>query len=243
MELQTVRGIVFDCIGTLVKVRVNHEPQLKALYRRLAKAGLKKSYPEFLQAYWQAYQKFLKIRVGELREISNNFWVAEALRILGSPLDAESKPVVEAVEAYFKPYVRSARPAPCVPRLLEKLKSRFKLGVVTNFTYAPAMRFMLRRLKIEPHLDALVISHEVGWRKPHPKIFLTALEALDVKAEEALFVGDDPREDIGGAKGVGMKAALVLKPGDSDKGMVKVGEAKPDYVVESVCSLESLYKP
>jgi putative hydrolase of the HAD superfamily len=239
LKLQEVKGIVFDCIGTLVKVRVNHDPQLKALYRRLAKAGLKKPYPSFLQAYKKPYQKFFKIRVEELKEISNNFWVAEAVRLLGFPLEAESKPVMEAVEAYFKPYVRSARPASCLPTLLAKLKSRFKLGVVTNFTYAPAMRFMLEKIGVTPYLDVLVISHEVGWRKPHPKIFLTALKGLELNAEETLFIGDDPREDIAGAKGVGMKVALVLRPGDSDKGLIKIGEVKPDYVLESICSLES----
>ena len=52
-----------------------------------------------------------------------------------------------------------------------------------------------------------------GKAKPHPAIFLAALDALDVGAEEAAMVGDSPEDDIAGARALGMRAFLVDREG------------------------------
>ncbi|MBS7390671.1 MAG: HAD family hydrolase [Fibrobacter sp.] len=57
-------------------------------------------------------------------------------------------------------------------------------------------------------LDAVIISGEVHVRKPDPEIFKIALERLGTKAEETLFVGDDPERDIRGATSVDMQTYL-----------------------------------
>ena len=123
--------------------------------------------------------------------------------------------------------------------LLAELESKFKLGVITNFTYAPAMEKILSSLGILEHLDVKVISHEVGWRKPHPEIFLTALRRLKIKPDEALFVGDDPKDDVVGAKKVGLTAALVFKPGNADKRFSEA-EVSPDLKLQTVCEVKDI---
>src|SRR5262249_48078953 len=66
---------------------------------------------------------------------------------------------------------------------------------------------------------SVVVSDEVGWRKPRPVIFRQALSDLGVTAEECLFVGDRPEIDVAGAKWMGMAAAWLnparapLRPG------------------------------
>jgi HAD superfamily hydrolase (TIGR01549 family) len=56
--------------------------------------------------------------------------------------------------------------------------------------------------------EVLSISCEVGYLKPHPRIFQHALDALGVGPEETVMVGDSLRADVGGAKALGMTAVL-----------------------------------
>jgi FMN phosphatase YigB (HAD superfamily) len=58
-------------------------------------------------------------------------------------------------------------------------------------------------------VDAIVDSRSHGRVKPHPTIFQSALERLDVRAEDAVMVGDSIEEDIEGARALGMRAILI----------------------------------
>jgi putative hydrolase of the HAD superfamily len=62
-------------------------------------------------------------------------------------------------------------------------------------------------------VDAAVGSGTHGKTKPHPAIFLSALDQLGVGAREAAMVGDSPEDDIAGARALGMQAFLVDREG------------------------------
>lgn len=97
--------------------------------------------------------------------------------------------------------------------LLESLRDRgLKTGLVANSWPDPAriLRADAEALGLAVHLDALVVSAEVGVRKPAPEIFLRACAELGVDPAAALFVGDDLRNDVQGAAGVGMKTTQAL---------------------------------
>jgi len=91
---------------------------------------------------------------------------------------------------------------------LKTLKERkFILGLLTNAT--KEMISIYRKLGLEPHLDFVVTSEEVGSDKPHPPLFLMALERAGVNASEAVHVGDQYSLDIVGARGVGISPILI----------------------------------
>ena len=96
--------------------------------------------------------------------------------------------------------------------LLESLRSRgLRLGLVSNaFDPAWLLHRDLEQMGIAGRIDHAVFSSEVGKRKPHPEIFERALEALEVAADEALFVGDRLYEDVRGAAEVGMTTVQAL---------------------------------
>jgi putative hydrolase of the HAD superfamily len=60
-------------------------------------------------------------------------------------------------------------------------------------------------------LDAVVFSYQVGFRKPDPRIFSRALDALGVDPSDAIFVGDGGSDEHRGARAVGMKTVLVTR--------------------------------
>jgi 2-haloalkanoic acid dehalogenase type II len=99
----------------------------------------------------------------------------------------------------------------CYPEtesILGILKEReFKLGVVSNAT--DLVRRVFDNLELTRYFDFLVVSDEVGVRKPSPKIFRLAMEMARTSPGRTLFVGDKLATDVAGAKRVGMNAVLV----------------------------------
>jgi FMN phosphatase YigB (HAD superfamily) len=91
----------------------------------------------------------------------------------------------------------------------------------------------------------VTISSDVGYMKPHPKIFEHALEALQVTPEETMMVGDSLRSDVAGAKNMGLVAVLKRPPLDepteagADKPDV-VTESAPDYTIDNLWELTEL---
>jgi putative hydrolase of the HAD superfamily len=84
-----------------------------------------------------------------------------------------------------------------------------KLAVVSNFD--SRLPGILRDLGIWGYMDAVVYSSEAGSAKPDPAIFKKALAALGVPAEQALHVGDNPRDDVAGAAAAGIRGLLIRR--------------------------------
>jgi len=92
--------------------------------------------------------------------------------------------------------------------ILKTLKEqKLILGLLTNAS--KDMISIHRKLGLEPYLNFVVTSQEVGADKPKPPIFLAALERAGVKASEAIHVGDQYKLDVAGARGVGIKPILI----------------------------------
>ena len=124
-------------------------------------------------------------------------------------LQPDESAVAEAATAYAREQQSKERLVPGVPELLDALRGRMKIGVVTNGPSA-RQRGKLKRFGIRPgDLDALAISEEVGTAKPDPAIFRYALAALDVAPERVTMVGDSWENDILGALGSGMAAVWL----------------------------------
>ncbi|MBI2060541.1 MAG: HAD family hydrolase [Nitrospirae bacterium] len=98
--------------------------------------------------------------------------------------------------------------------MLKQLRERFALGVISNFDSTSVVETVLRRDGIADLFAAVVISAEVGWRKPHARIFQTFTDRLGVEPSEVLFVGDHYRYDVVGARKAGMQAVWLGKSGD-----------------------------
>jgi HAD superfamily hydrolase (TIGR01549 family) len=91
---------------------------------------------------------------------------------------------------------------------LEVLKQRgLILGLISNISQDIAP--FCQELGLASYLDFIVTSQEIGSDKPHPPIFLAALERAGVEASEMVYVGDQYSSDVIGARGVGIKPVLL----------------------------------
>ncbi len=228
------KALILDYIGTLAKARDYCMPDSMAkLHGALTEAGFKTDKSNFLRAYQIAHEKYQLVRYGELREVTNAVWVSETLCSLGFDVDANNEKMNLALNVFFQDFVDSLELRPHAERLLQKAKEKSKVGLISNFTYAPVVYASLRKLGIERYFNAIVVSHENGWRKPHPKIFEETLLKLQVTPNEAVFIGDSPKEDIRGALQAGMKTVFVHSQFFQAEDLAATGE-KPHMTAKNV---------
>ena len=92
-----------------------------------------------------------------------------------------------------------------VSETLHQLKSQgLYLGIITDTAASTHMKMKWFEKGGFGHVwDTFISSKEIGVQKPHPKIYLAALNQLGIQADQAVFVGHDVNE-INGAKAVGM---------------------------------------
>lgn len=119
--------------------------------------------------------------------------------------------------------------------VLEHLKNDgYKLGLITNAMQPIWMRDIeLRAFGILDYLDVRLTSGDVGFMKPHPFIYWQALELLEVKPEESIFVGDRPANDIAGANDAGLTSVLMAPPHLNRE----LNGVRPNFTISSLSEL------
>jgi putative hydrolase of the HAD superfamily len=211
-----IRGLLFDLGGTLLEAEPRRTRECEQM--ALTSAGLVAGFGgEALDRFVEVVGSHLARRWEEasrddLRSPSDEEIVAEALARLGEGTGrARAARICQVLRwnalCHF-------RPAPGATETLALLRRRgCRLAVVSNLLLrAEGMRAHLSQLGLSQFFETLVFSSEVGWLKPHPRVFQHALEALGARAEETVFIGDDLRADIQGAQAAGLHA-IWKRPG------------------------------
>jgi putative hydrolase of the HAD superfamily len=127
--------------------------------------------------------------------------------------DAEFERVVEA---YITPVLHfPPLPSPGALEAVKDLAGRgIRLCVISNTGRSPGLvlRKVLDRYGLLSHFTVLTYSDEIGYRKPHPQIFHETLRLAGSEPAQSVHVGDNPVDDVAGAKAVGMRA-IHFSPG------------------------------
>ena len=96
---------------------------------------------------------------------------------------------------------------------LQRLRERgLRTGMVSNFDHR--LRPLLAALGLAPLLEVVVLPADAGAAKPDSRIFALALARLAVRADAAVYVGDDAEDDLAGAQRAGLRALDVRAVGD-----------------------------
>ena len=117
---------------------------------------------------------------------------------------------------------------------LEDVSETYRLGLLTNGA-ADLQREKIRESRLGPYFDAVVISGEVGVRKPEPQIFALALDRLGVTAETAVMVGNSLGSDVAGAQRAGLKGIWLNRSGKE-----RNDEVEPDAQIASLGELKDI---
>jgi putative hydrolase of the HAD superfamily len=246
----TYRAVLFDLFDTLVLFHRERLPEVSVNGRKIrSTAGhLHAAFqtfapavelPAFVDALFWSWQEAERIRGEAHREVS----APERFDLLFGRLGFEPDHVpAGARDLLLATHMRElSRVVECPshhPELLRALGPRYRLAVVSNFDYSPTCRTILEREGIAGLFETIVISDEVGWRKPKPVIFETALRRMGLRPEEALFVGDRADIDVIGARAVGMPTVWINR----EAAGLPEDVAPPDFEIRDLAELRAILR-
>jgi putative hydrolase of the HAD superfamily len=197
------RAIVFDAVGTLIHTA----PPAPAVYFETGhRFGSRRTEAEIAARFPVAFRRQDEIdyaaglRTDEARELAR--WQAIVAEVLDDVTDTEA--------CFRLLYEHFARPTawrvePDAVSTIARLTARgYRLAIASNFDHR------LRQVLAGGPFAGLplVISSEIGWRKPAEAFFQAICGQLAVQPSELLYVGDDLPNDVDGARSAGCDAIL-----------------------------------
>lgn len=215
------RCLTFDAAGTLVDVAwdparlaVSHAGRLGIEVESVA--GIDR-YRSILARRWP---EFREINLSRCQEEADRFWVATAaewLTALGED-PAHAEPLTKSVmQEIFAPGSPAFRLFPDTMPALEALQAAgWRMAILSNWDLS--LHRVVELLGLAPYFEVVVASLEEGVEKPDPEIFRLTLARMGVRPAEAIHIGDDPIDDIQGARSFGMRAIRIDRTLDRSEG-------------------------
>lgn len=153
------------------------------------------------------------------------------IELVGEADGAVSQELIdELIDAFLEPIFSTAKLDSQALDVLRQLRSSgLKTAIVSNTPWgSPSVQWRdeLARLGLLNLVDEVVFCVDVGWRKPAPEPFERALSLLQVSPERTIFVGDDVRWDVLGARRAGIEPVLISRDSVDDTGLITIRELR-----------------
>lgn len=199
MNLQTCDAIIFDLGGVIINLD----------YQLTTKAFKELGMENFEEAYSQLSQNSL-FDDFETGKISSQHFINKLLPHL--PVGTSANQVVAAWNAMILDV-----PSEKI-KLLNKLKDQYRIFLLSNTNDIHMVKVRrewnkVTNLAMETFFEKIYLSHELGLRKPDPKIFLEVCNLSGLNPERTLFIDDSPQH-ITGANSIGLQTIFLKKSED-----------------------------
>lgn len=214
-------AVFFDLFDTLVmfepsllpKVTFNGETwnsTAQHVFTQMRKSLGGMEFADFYGPFVESHRELLELKQKDLREYPNRKRFEIFMEKTGLKGDDGllEKFVRSHMESLSGAMVYSEHHTEILLYLKEK---GYRLSVVSNFDHAPTARELLGKFGIADFFEHIVVSDEVGWRKPHRKIFEFALAELGESPSDVIFIGDNPEADIMGPSDCGIDSVWVKR--------------------------------
>jgi 2-haloacid dehalogenase len=197
-RLDRLRAVLFDVDHTLLDF---DRAERSALRIALGSVGLActsstvAAYRRINHELWAAFRR---------GETTQPALARERFRRLLAEAGGDPRRAGSVGAAYLDHLSRRGDRLPFCRTTLVRLRRRYRLGVVTN-GIDRVQRSRLAAAGLAPFFDAVVTSQSCGYAKPDPRILHVALDALEIPARHAVYVGDDPATDGAVARAAGVR--------------------------------------
>ncbi len=128
-----------------------------------------------------------------------------------------------------------------VPTFLELKKLEVKICILSDGDALKQYEKILR-LRLQDFLDDIIITEEVGIRKPNPKLYKLALERFHLKPNQAIYVGDNYQRDIIPSRELGIHTVLIHRGGKYDQTALIDKQKLPEYELDNLKDLIPIIK-
>ena len=216
------KGIFFDLYGTLLiysDMTAAWDDWLKAFHSYLVRSGLRMDLNDFSEKCDGFFEK------DEPPVVDDHLTIYERrIQALCEEINVDlSKTELSIVAGRTASAFQKQIPVdPDAQSVLESLNQDYSLALVSNFDHPPHVISLLRENGLSDYFNKIIISGEVGVKKPDRGIFDIALTETGLHASDVVFIGDSD-DDMTGARNAGMTAILI------DRQMSNPGADQFDY--------------
>lgn len=244
------KAIVFDLFDTIVKWEPDRLPLMEVGGRRIhttipwvfplleRRLGASFDRDRFVEVYHGVIDEIMAERELHGIEITCAERFVRTLERLAPELAGEARlNFAEELTRVHMDGVRSVTWAPAARvAAVAHVASHYRVGLLSNFDDTRCGREVLDDTGVAHLFEAVIISAEVGLRKPNPQIYRRMLELLRLDPRDILFVGDTPREDVEGPQRIGMYTAWISKGAAA----VPDGIPQPHFTIADLAELPAL---
>ncbi|UCE15819.1 MAG: HAD family hydrolase [Candidatus Bathyarchaeota archaeon] len=221
-----LKGVLIDFGYTLAYLNEENVKRYREkLVSILRKYGYNKTLDDLVPILDSTYGSTIK---GEVKDIYE-FW-----KVLLKNLEIRERPIlVQELTELRKNHVPTRfRLYDNVTSVLSTLRKKYKLALVSNCFVG--LSDVLEALNLTHFFDCIVLSYEIGVKKPDKRIYLEALQRLKLRPDECVFVSDRI-SDLEGAREVGIKTILI-RQGKYPFSFASWGKAKnPNFKPDFQC--------
>jgi 2-haloacid dehalogenase len=222
--------LTFDCYGTLI----DWETGILSALRRILSAHNKSVDDATLLKLYGDFEHFSEQGTFRpYREVLGSVVYQLGVEFQFTPTPEEANSLAGSLPAWI--------PWPDTVTALRKLKTRFRLAVISN---TDDDLFAATRPQLGVAFDEVVTAQQAHAYKPSLKIFELALSRINSPAHRVLHVGQSVYHDVIPAQALGLATVWVNRPSARPGvGAVKSAEGQPDLTVNSLSELARLAVP
>jgi putative hydrolase of the HAD superfamily len=206
-----IQGIFFDLYGTLLvygNMKQAWSDWLSTFYHLLKKRGLNVPKETFAQECDGFFSSAEPAADGDNLTALERRIDALGLQLNHQLGKKELRSIADRIAAAWQAHIFIDPQS--VP-VLSALKQNKTVGLVSNFDHPPHVRRVLSDNGLENCFDTVIISGEVGVKKPDPAIFSFGLEQTGLAPDDVVYVGDT-QEDVAGAIAAGIRPIFLTRP-------------------------------
>lgn len=230
--------ILFDLGNTLIYFDADWQAVIREGIGRavesLTAMGYRLDRNSFAAEFLKTLQDHFSRRSQDHTETPTETILRSLLAARGVPLiqPAHLRAALNAMHAVSQAHWRVEPDAVAALRSLETLGC--KMGMISNAGDAPDVYTLVEKAGLRPFFKKIWISAEVGFRKPHPRMYELALDYFQVAPKDAVMVGDSLSEDILGAINVGIPTIWLTRRADTPENQANKARIIPDHSVQNL---------
>jgi putative hydrolase of the HAD superfamily len=236
-----IKGILFDLGSTLIEFQGEwNDVMARGAQDQLAfflAHGLRLDSETFLKRHHELIMTFIEKGAQDWIEYSSDRALKLALAEFGYA-DVPQALIDESLKALYAYGETLWRPFPDTYATLDALRDRgYRLGIISNARDAGNVHRLIDHNRLRAWFDPILISAEVGVRKPNPRIFQIVLDQWSIDPGEAIMVGDMLGADIFGAQNAGMRSVWATMQADRGANDTHRDTIIPDAAIASLSEL------
>lgn len=230
MKIENIRAIFFDADGTIIDHKECERQALMYMFNEIGK-NFKDEYQDIFRPLdrklWDSVaHNTCSIKKEDIPE----YRFKEFFRIIDLKFDDYKK----ANKLFQEGLASSVALIKNATNTLEYLYRKYDLYVVTN-GLVKLQKPRVTNSEISKYISDIIVSEEVGFYKPNPKIFNVLLNKINLNPNEVVMVGDSLEKDIKGAQNANIKAIWY-----NDQNKANYTDITPDYQITDLIELMNI---